>query len=100
MLEMGGGLAVLGHHGPLVFLHHHVPAAHDDHGLDRDRHARAKLKIAAALLAGHEVSHRARLLVHAAADAVTDKFSNQAVAVDLFHLVLHKPVDLAPAFAR
>src|SRR5689334_9006942 len=96
---MGGGLSVLGHHGPLVFLHHHVATAHDHHGLDGDRHARAELEIAPALFAGDEIGDRPGLLVHAAADAVPDKFPHHAVAVDLFHVVLHEPGDLAPALA-
>jgi hypothetical protein len=98
VLKVGGGLAVFGDDRPLVFQQDHLALAHHHHGLDRYRHARLELKVAAALL-GVTKFGDLRLFVHAPADAVADELADHAEAVPL-HVPLHQPGDIRPLPVR
>src|SRR4051812_42621585 len=82
VLEMGGRLAVFGHHRPFIFQKHHFTLAHDHHGLDRYGRADFKTKIAPKLFGGDEIGDLG-LFVHAAADAVADELADDRKAVPL-----------------
>ena len=74
---MGGWFAIGGDDCPAVSQNFHAAGAHVDHGLDGEDHAGLELRAGAFAAVIRDL----RLLVELAADAVADKFADDAVAV-------------------
>ena len=72
----------------------HLPAAHGDHGLDAEGHPRTQ----ANAVAGEAKIGHGRILMHAAADAVSGQIPNHAIAVR-FRMGLHGRADIPDAVA-
>ena len=81
--------------GPSIVEDDNIRLAEDDHWLHRQGHTGLQIKITAfPELIGNEVRHL-RVLVHAGADAMPDKFSDTGHAVFL-DMVLHSSGDVGP----
>ena len=94
VLEMGGWFSVSGPDGPTVLIQPNGTVAHRDHRLDGDTHAGFQHHA----ISPSAIVRHLWILVHLATDAMTGKFTNDAISLCLT-VVLHSTADVTQMFS-